>query len=284
MTGAPRTLGLCADDFGLWPSVSRGIARLAHAQRLTVVSCITTGDAWRASAPLLADLPDSVECGLHFNLTEGLPLSAELARVWPVLPPLRTLIVQAHLRRLPVDALRAEWQAQLAAFTDATGRVPQTIDGHQHVHHLPQVRELLLHGIGQLLPAPAVRDTGVLPGPGFAIKRQLIAGTGGRRLHSELLRRGWLHNPALLGVYDFVDTDYRGWMQRWLRALPESGGLVFCHPGEIDAQSAGDAIAAARQRELAYLESGAFADDLAAANVKLGRVWQRGATKTSSAG
>lgn len=276
MTGAVRTLGLCADDFGLWPSVSRGIVRLARAQRLTVVSCITTGDAWRASAPLLADLPDSVEIGLHFNLTEGLPLSTELARAWPVLPALPTLIAQAHLRRLPVDALRAEWRAQVAAFTDATGRVPQTIDGHQHVHHLPQVREVVVQGIEQLLPAPAVRDTGVLPGPGFGWKRQLIAGTGGRWLHRELLRRGWLHNPALLGVYDFIDADYRGWMQRWLRALPESGGLVFCHPGEIDAQSAGDAIAGARQRELAYLESGAFADDLAAANVKLGRVWRRG--------
>src|SRR6266581_4733915 len=37
------------NDFGLWPSVSRGIAQLSRAQRLTVVSCITTGDAWRAS-------------------------------------------------------------------------------------------------------------------------------------------------------------------------------------------------------------------------------------------
>ena len=276
MSGASRTLGLCADDFGLWPSVSHAIARLARAQRLTVVSCMTTGDAWRASAPLLTDLPESVEVGLHFNLTEGLPLSRELARVWPVLPSLPSLILRAHLRQLPVEALRAEWQAQVAAFTEATGRVPQTIDGHQHVHHLPQVRDIVLQGIGHLLPAPAVRDTGRLPGPGFALKRQLIAGTGGRRLHQELLQRGWLHNPVLLGVYDFLDTDYRAWMQRWLAALPPAGGLVFCHPGEIDAQSAGDAIAPARQRELAYLESGAFADDLAAANVKLGRCWWRG--------
>ena len=111
MSGAARTLGLCADDFGLWPSVSHAIARLARAQRLTGVSCMTTGDAWRASAPLLADLPESVEVGLHFNLTEGLPLSRELARVWPVLPPLPSLILRAHLRQMVERLLHTDPRA-----------------------------------------------------------------------------------------------------------------------------------------------------------------------------
>jgi len=71
-----RTLALCADDFGLAPGLSAGIARLAHAQRLTAVSCITNSPHWAAAAPLLNHLPDSVDVGLHLNFSEGRPLSA----------------------------------------------------------------------------------------------------------------------------------------------------------------------------------------------------------------
>ena len=65
-------------------------------------------------------------------------------------------------------------------------------------------------------------------------------------------------------------------MQGWLAALPREGALLFCHPGDppTPAERAPDPIAAARLRELAYLESAAFDADLADAEVRLGRVWQ----------
>jgi len=269
-----RILAVCADDFGLAPGISAGIAKLAHAQRLTAISCITNSPHFEASAALLNDLPASVDVGLHLNFTEGRPLSARLARRWPTLPSMPRLIAQAHLRRLPISQVRNEVHAQLAAFNRALGRPPAFIDGHQHVHHLPGLRRIMLDMVEHVQPIPAVRNTGRLLGPGFGFKRWVIERTGGRALAVELVQRVIAHNPALLGAYDFVDADYRSRMRGWLAELPAEGGLLFCHPGShVDGDPA-DGIRAARERELAYLGSAAFDEDLTAAQVTLGRVWR----------
>jgi len=272
-----RTLALCADDFGLSPAVCLGILDLVRRERLGAVSCLVNAPAWPAFAQELARLPavagGRVQLGLHFNLTEGRPLSSSLAERWPSLPALPRLIAQAHLRRLPLAAIADELQAQHAAFVRGAGCAPAFVDGHQHVHHLPGVRDGLLQWLAQArAPAPAVRATGHLPGPGFGFKRALIAGTGGRALARALDRRGLRHNASLFGVYDFKAPDYRALMRGWLAALPPSGALLFCHPARAAADD-GDAIAAARARELAYLGSDAFGADLDAAGVRLAPAW-----------
>lgn len=271
-----RTLAVCADDFGQAAGVDEAIVTLARAGRLTAISCIANGGSWLDGAARLQDLPDSVDVGLHLNLTDGRPLSGRLARHWRTLPSLHRLIVQAHLRLLPRIALRAEIHAQLSAFIRGHGRPPAFIDGHQHVHHLPEVRDLILDMAEHLQPLPAMRSTGRVLGPGFAFKRRVIEGTGGRALDVALVQRAIPHNASLLGCYDFADPDYRQLMRRWLAELPAEGGLVFCHPGDADADhpSRSDPIGAARGRERAYLASAAFDEDLAEARVVLGRVWQ----------
>lgn len=271
-----RTLALCADDFGLSLGISTGIARLAHAQRLTAISCITNSPHWIESADLLRGLPDTVDVGLHLNLTQGRPLSARLAQHWPRLPALSSLIARAHLAALPRRELRNEVHAQLSAFTRVLGKPPRFLDGHQHVHHLPGLRDIILDMVEHVQPLPALRSTGRVLGPGFAVKRWLIERTGGRSLAHHLRQRVLAHNSALLGVYDFADPHYRALMQRWLVTLPAEGGLLFCHPGEKAPGDPRDGIGAARERELAYLGSAAFGADLAAADVVLGRVWQPG--------
>jgi len=270
----PRTLAVCADDFGLSPGVSRGIAELAARGRLSAVSCLVNMPHWRAGAPLLEALPASVELGLHFNLTEGEPASSELRALWPTLPALPRLIVAAHLHLLPREAIAAELAAQQRGFIEATGREPDFIDGHQHVHHLPGVRDALLEDIALAGARRPVRNTGRVLGPGFGLKRALIAGTGGRALQRALAHRGIAHNAALLGVYDFRPGGYRRWMQAWLAAVPAEGALLFCHPGAADDSGMPDAIASARGPEAAYLGSDGFIEDLRAAQVVLGPVWR----------
>lgn len=272
-----RTLAVCADDFGMAPGISAGIVRLARAQRLNAVACVTNSPHWEASAPLLAGLPASVDAGLHINLTEGRPLSPRLAKIWPRLPSLPLLAARAHLGWLPRAELRSEVHAQLAAFRAATGVAPKFIDGHQHVHHLPGLRGIILDMVEHVQPLPALRNTGRVLGPGAGLRRWLIEHGGGRALARELAQRVMLHNPVLLGAHDFADPDYRALMQGWLAALPRGGALLFCHPGQAAAGDPPDRIAAARAREFAYLGSDAFVQDLAAAGVTLGRVWQTGA-------
>jgi predicted glycoside hydrolase/deacetylase ChbG (UPF0249 family) len=269
-----RTLAVCADDFGLAPGISAGIARLARAGRLTAVSCLTNGVHWADGATLLNGLPAGVDVGLHLNFTEGRPLSARLARIWPRFPSLHVLIARAHLGALPRGVIRNEVHAQLAAFNRARGVPPAFIDGHQHVHHLPVLRGIILDMVEHVQPLPALRNTGRVLGPGAGLKRWLIEHTGGRALAREIGQRQLACNPALVGAYDFIDPDYRALMQRWLAGLPAEGGLLFCHPGERAEGDPPDAIVAARLRELAYLGSDLFAADLDTAGVVLGRAWQ----------
>jgi predicted glycoside hydrolase/deacetylase ChbG (UPF0249 family) len=257
-----KTLLLCADDYGLSAPVSRGILQLAARQRLSHTSCIVNMPAWVGLAGELSR--SGLQAGLHLNLTEGRPLSPALAALWPTLPTLPALILQAHAHRLPVAALREEWRAQLDAFEQATGQAPTHIDGHQHVAHLPQLRELLLELLAYR-PAVRARHTGRVDGPGFGFKRWVIAHTGGRTLGRELERQGRAQNRQLLGVYDFRGP-YRPHMQGWLSAASSQGALLFCHPGVAGAD---DAIAGARAIELDYLASASFADDLAAADITL---------------
>lgn len=268
-----RELALCADDFGHSAAVDRAILRLAARGRLSEVSCMVNMPAWAADAGALAALSavadGRLRLGLHFNLTEGAPLSPALARLWPRPPTLSRLIARAHLRRLPLAALEAELQAQFAAFERFSGHAPSHIDGHQHVHALPGLRDLILRAVA-VRPGLRVRHTGHVGGPAFGLKRLLIAGTGGAALGRRLEALERQANDKLLGVYDFAARDYRGLMQRWLAALPARGGLVLCHPGEPGG-APDDPIAAARIRELAYLDSDDFAADLAAADVRLAR-------------
>lgn len=278
---ARRPLLLCADDYGLTPGIDQAITALLHAGRLGAFSCLTNAPAWPQDGPAVAGLRTQTraQAGLHFNLTEGRPLSPALARLWPQLPSLPRVLIDAHLRRLPLSEVGDELAAQWSAFVAVSGCTPDFLDGHQHVHHLPGVRRLVIEFLQrQTVPIP-VRSTARLVGPGFAFKRWVIERSGGRALARALQRHRLPHNGLLLGAYDFK-ADYRPLMQGWLAQVPEGGALLFCHPGRgsvvgvgLDAD-APDAIAAARQRELTYLEGPDFLRDLAAAGVVLGPAWR----------
>jgi len=274
-----RVLGVCADDVGLVDGVADTVAALAAAGRLSAGSCVTNAAGWRAAAAHLASTRAPVALGLHFNLSEGVPLSADLRAHWPTLPGLARLLVQAHLRTLPLAAIAAELAAQVDAFAAALGRAPAFIDGHQHVHALPGVRRIVLDAIATWRDAPAVRSTARVLGPGAAFKRWVIEASGGRALGRELAARGIAHNAALLGAYDF-GADYRPLMRAWLAAAPAAGGLLFCHP-RAGAGRGDDPIGAARRREADYLASDDFGADLAAAGVTVGAAWL---ARSSSAG
>lgn len=265
-----REVTLCADDYGLSTGVDVAIDELARRGRLSAMSCLTNAPAWPVDGPQLATRPAGVATGLHFNLTDGRPLCAALRERWPVLPTIQACIVAAYRGRLPLVAIGDELRAQWDAFVAVTGRAPDFVDGHQHVHHLPGIRGLVLDCLQQQAHRPALRSTGRVPGPGFLLKRLAIEWTGGRALARAL---GPLRvvptNSALLGVYDFEQADYRALMRGWLAHLPPAGGLIFCHPGRRSPEAQRDPIAAAREREWAYLASASFAADLQAAGVVL---------------
>ena len=272
--GSSRLLLLCADDFGLGPGIDRAIADLVERDRIGAFSCMTNFQRWPDAGAQVFALRAKATAGLHLNLTEGAPASPSLARLWPSLPALPRLIAAAHLRRLPLAALADEIRAQWQAFENIVGAPPDFIDGHQHVHHLPGVRALVVELA--MTAGIRLRSTGRVVGPGAAVKRALIEHTGGRALARLARRKGVPCNAVLVGAYRFAG-DYRAHMRRWLASVPAQGALLFCHPGQAlargESDSVHDSIASARKQEFAYLRGDEFMLDLAAAGVTLSRRW-----------
>ena len=275
-----RSLVLCADDFGLSPGVSRGIADLARAGRLSAVSCMSLSPDFARSAPLLEGLHGRCDIGLHLTLTALAPLGP-MPTLAPdeKFPPLGTLMRRLVLNRPPVQEIAGELQRQLSRFVSVLGRMPDFVDGHQHVHILPRVRQALigLFESGRLDRTRIyVRDCYEPPGRvlrrGVAVGRALTISALSVPLHAALRRRGLRANRGFSGINDFSPReDFRPLFRRFLR---DSGPqpLVMCHPGHADEALVGrDPVVARRADEQAYFAGDAFVEDLADAGFRLER-------------
>lgn len=274
-----RQVALCVDDFGLKPEVNEAVVRLADAGIVTTVGCMSTGPAWAHGASALRGPRRSgLDVGLHLNLTDPMPHGEN-----DLVMPLPRLIVMSLLRALPMGRLIRTIEHQLDRFVDAFGELPDFIDGHQHVHQMPQVRLALMTVIDRrarpqsdraalLGPwKPWLRRTTAARGlaaPGF--KHRVIESLGATALHRLAAARKLPMNRALLGVYGFdgTDADYRARLKDWL-AQAQDGDLLMMHPavpvqeplgnatlppqGDPPEGHVGDGIARAREVEYAVL-------------------------------
>lgn len=278
-TPRPDTVTLVADDFALTPGVSESILELAGAARLSGTGAMTNRPHWAIYAPRLDAVSDGLEVGLHFNLTLGQPLGAmpHLASGGD-LPRFGALAGLAFSGKLDGDEIEAEAVRQIRAFADRLGRLPDFIDGHQHVHVLPVVRAALLRAVeaefGQ--ERPWLRDPFDTPGSilvrGVAAQKAFVIAalaTGWRRA---LSRRGLEHNVGFAGVSPFDPRrDFAEDFARFLRA-PGPRHLVMCHPGFADAELASlDPVVATRPLEHDFLAGNAFPETLAEAGLALER-------------
>jgi predicted glycoside hydrolase/deacetylase ChbG (UPF0249 family) len=155
---------LNADDYTLNPDVDRAILALADAGRLSAASVMTNMPGWPGSAAALSTRAPGLALGLHLNLTEGRPLSAQARTAMTVgdgdFASLSRLLMKALAAQLDYGVVAAEVRAQLDAFSDALGRLPDFIDGHQHAHILKGVRDALLDTIrATSWPAPPLVRT-----------------------------------------------------------------------------------------------------------------------------
>ncbi len=276
-----RPIVVCADDYGLAPGVSDAIAELIAAGRLSATSCMSLRPDWRHAAGALRALVAAApaDVGLHLTLTDHRPLgpAAGLARAGR-LPPLAALLPRALARRLPPAAIAEEVRAQLAAFEVAWGGPPDHVDGHQHVHVLPGVREALVAELRRRYPAGRVwvRDCWEPPARclrrGGGAAKALFIGALGFALHRQLRAAAIPANAGFSGLHDFSAARPFGPKMRRFLAAAGPRPLVHVHPGRVDAVLAGcDALTTPREAELAYLASDEFAADLAAAGLRPAR-------------
>jgi predicted glycoside hydrolase/deacetylase ChbG (UPF0249 family) len=253
-----KTIVLCADDFGMNTGVSQGIIKLVNLERLSAVSCMVNQPDFNLYVKDLFALKNKVQIGLHFNLTDGYLLSKYNRQCFG----LNELLVKSHLGLIKPSFIAKEFNAQLDHFTQMMGRMPDFIDGHQHVHQFPQIRRTILNYYEQNLRAHKIYIRSTYPAinlPQFQVKGNLLALTGGKKLHATLKKLTIPHNPYFSGVYNFAkDTDYRTLFRHWLALVP-SETLIMCHPGEGLINS--DPIAHTRETELNYFLSNEFIND-----------------------
>jgi predicted glycoside hydrolase/deacetylase ChbG (UPF0249 family) len=275
-------VALCADDYGISAGVDAGILELAAAGRITALSCMTALPRWPEAAKALRPLFDRVDLGLHFTLTQVAPLGP-MPRLAPDgrFPSMRRIYVQALMRALDPAEIEAELKRQIAAFRAATGREPDFLDGHHHVHQLGTVRDAVARH--WRTRAGWVRNTATpfrrARVRGVAVRRAAILALYGRVARRTWRANGIATNADFAGVRNFgAAASFRTLMQRYLQqAVP--GLLIMCHPGRPDEQLARiDYVTAPRADELAYLAGADFPADLRTAGCELVRL----STHTSS--
>ena len=154
-----------------------------------------------------------------------------------------------------------EIASQLKAFVTVFGRPPDFVDGHQHVHLLPQVRDAVLTVASEAAPQAWVRQCGrVMP------LRHRLTDRKGHALDimSQTFRRrarrlGVRTNPAFAGTYAFADeADYAELFPRFLDRLPPDS-VVMCHPGFVDDELKRlDPLTQLREREYEFFMGNDF--------------------------
>jgi len=263
---AGRQIWLCADDYGISRSVNAAIRELILRGRINATSVMVAAPHLdRGEAAALDGLNSGrkrAALGLHVTLTAPFkPMSEDFAPLdHGHFLPLKKTMRAAITRRLNPDRLVIEIATQVQAFVTAFGRPPDFIDGHQHVHLFPQLRDAVLKVAAEAAPNAWVRQCG-RPRSARRLKgrKELLLDVLSLGFRRKARQRGVATNPAFAGAYDFDGKpDFAAIFPQFLAGLPD-GGLIMCHPGFVDAELKRlDPLTDQREREFAFFSSGDF--------------------------
>lgn len=277
MRTAPRRIWLCADDYGISPGVNAAIRELISRRRINATSVMVTAPYFGGDEAAALDTLNSREkraaLGLHVTLTGPFkPISEGFTPLRDgEFLPLNDQLRAAMSRRLQPELLVIEIATQVRTFIDAFGRPPDFLDGHQHVHLFPQVRDAFLKVVGEGAPEAWVRQCGrARPMQRLHDRKALTLDILSVAFRRKARQLGIAFNPAFAGTYSFnAKAEFPKLFPRFLPGLPD-GGLVMCHPGFVDTElKALDSMTTLREHEFAFFSSEAFPKALAEHGVAL---------------
>jgi predicted glycoside hydrolase/deacetylase ChbG (UPF0249 family) len=272
-----RPFVLCADDYGLTPGVDDAILDLCAKGRLSAVGAMVTAPAWQADASRLRAVGPGVEVGIHLSFTEFTPLTGASSLAPAGKPRGQAGVMAAALMRaLAAGDVAREIEHQIEAFTDAMGRRPAFVDGHQHVHQFPRIAPPLVAALAaraaewrpwlRVCAEPSAR----IRARGQSVIAAWTASVMGRGLRRLALTRGLAVNDGISGFYDVRKAaSYAALFPSFLRAMGPRH-LVVCHPGRCadDAERSRPWMGC-REHEYAFLASRDFAAVCAREGVRI---------------
>ena len=261
-----KTIIICADDYSQNEVICEGIILLAKEKRINAISCLVNSKHWSETHNELDQVRENNYIGLHLNFTLGQAVSNKWRqRYTKNFPSHSSLLQKSYLKQLDRACVEAEIHAQIDAFSEATGNKPDFIDGHQHIHQLPTIRESLVAVYKQKQLTAFCRNTSnsrldFLTGAGFP-KRQAISLLGGVAFKRLLRQHAISANSSFEGIYNFAKImNYNGYFKQFLKRS-HTGGLIMCHPG-VKSSDATDPLYQYRHHELDYFMSTDFHNDL----------------------
>ncbi|TPL53855.1 ChbG/HpnK family deacetylase [Mesorhizobium sp. B2-4-6] len=266
-----RSIRLIADDYGLAPGVSGAILDLIERGRLTGTSCMTGFPEWEEAAARIRPFRRSAAVGLHLTLTDQMAVtgSSSLAPDGK-LPGLATLALPVRRERIDERDVHAELDAQYDRFAEALAGPPDHIDGHQHVHFLPAVRNWLLARFGESARRPALRGAPGLPALDAAAAKIAAIATLAVGFNRSMQRAGFSLMTPLSGIYDWRKPEkFASTLRAAIDTLPEQG-VFMCHPGRVDEMlRARDPMQSVREVEFDFLTSDDFGISLKRAEARV---------------
>jgi hypothetical protein len=278
MSKSRARIWLCADDYGISPSVNAAIRDLLVRGRINATSVIVVAPSFQRSEAISLDALNAdarrVAIGLHVTLTAPFrPLSTDFEPTDAgTFYSLSATFKHACLRRFRHQQLLTEVTAQLDAFIAAFGRAPDFVDGHQHVQLLPQMREAVLTAVKASAPHAWVRQCGRARPlhTRFSDRKGLLLDILSRKFRARAAALGVRTNPAFAGSYDFsARADFAKLFPTFLDGLPDNS-VVMCHPGKIDDELKRlDPLTTLREKEYAYFADERFPHLLEAYGVAL---------------
>ena len=240
---------LCADDFGQSEAIDQAIIKLIKMGRLSATSCMTLSPRWNEAAKQITPyIRKKASIGLHLDLTHfGDAISHP------------KLVLLSIARQLSFVLIKQSIHQQLDFFEAAIGTAPDYVDGHQHVHQLPQIREALLEILlaryGKNLPWLRIAKTPTADG----IKGLIIRALGSSAFEQRAKALGFVCSGDLLGAYGFngSNEEYLTRFKGWLKEVKVDAvtPVLMCHPAVEMPSNEDDLIYQARVREYAVLAS-----------------------------
>lgn len=231
-----KRLILNSDDYGRTPEISRGIREAHRHGVVTSTTCMMNISTTANDIAVALHETPALEMGVHLVLTMGKPISApqdvpsivdaqgDFFKYTPLIE---------HLHTLRIEEVTREWQAQIEAFINASGRTPTHLDSHHHSSYFSPALFRAMLGLAREYKC--------------AIRYPFTEAV------SEELRETSRHAPDLLRefqprhpdhfVVDFYDAGatYEV-MVALLNNLPEGTTEIMCHPGYVDETFARESI------------------------------------------
>jgi predicted glycoside hydrolase/deacetylase ChbG (UPF0249 family) len=268
-----KQLVVNADDFGVTKLTSQGILDAHHRGIVTSTSLMANGEAFDAAVEMSNRAP-RLSIGAHLVLTQAIPVSpaSEIptlvdshGRLWST--P-REFLQKLAAQRIRLREAEVELSRQIVRIRQA-GVSPTHLDGHQHLHVLPGISDIVIR-LALQFSIPCVRCPEEALPPAYLLRclgkptagifkqylaARVVSGLA-RRFRSKLAESGLNSPDSFCGLSQtgFLNVEA---LKTILHNLPDGTSELMCHPGYADSLLAktGTRLIAQRETECRALMS-----------------------------